>query len=756
MKKFFILLVTGSIGIFSCFAMASSASALQSIQKDTSVTLIPIYLQLWHDRISTEQQIADRFDGTEDQTVEITKEDEALNKKVTHALFNEVNQIRAGIENSSEDKRHKILYLNSVYGMLKRFNAERQDGKLEGKLAPQLVENFSEMLKADQNGESIAGLVKKVPYEIGAINTSLFSQNYGYNQARTYLLRKYGKEHPDDFLSTLNRYYSDLINESFIDTVVAKIARTYPVQVYNYATSYTALGRKIRHSTDSLVKTIVNIGSSPRAIRLLPFVQYIAAGTYTIPELEKTASNDDAFYKLSVKTLIDMNKKVLSDEHPIGLKAMEANVRKRAMRYIRIVNELHESSDAVRFAVSNKLTPQEIYYVLVNGQEEIYTSSFVGLYHRMMQRMDPPKGDQFLVSLVFDHFRKFITLSAAYNTLDPFLETMKPANASLLMRKFVSGLENTSGLEDAVDVADAFGSIKDTKLLTSLQQQVNLNFQKMESENNERGKVIYGLLATLFNSRNSASKASDWADKMAEKLNLPPLDYIPYKDLTNSDGHVYEEVFFYGDKDGFMSYNSFMSSFRNGDWHIKDTKYWVRITSAKGKPVTIFAKKPMQTEDEEAMAALQDYLQKHNINPTVFIHRGHSYHVKATIQELQSSAKLVMLGSCGGYNSLANVLNVAPDAQIITSKQTGAMGVNEPIIRAIERDIREGKDLQWEKIWKNLDSFFKGSHYYDLFQDYIPPQENLGAVFIKAYKKLMDAKAPVEAEPSVDDGTENI
>ncbi len=744
MKKLFILFVTGFTGIFSCLCITGTASVLQSTKKDTSVTLIPIYLQLWHDRISEQQQNADKFDGTADRRVKISQDDD-LNQKATHAIFNQVNQMRSEIETSSEDKRHKILYLNSIYGMLKKFNLERQDGKLEGKLAPLLVKNFSEMLKTDQEGKSIAGLVKKVPYEVGAINTSLFSQNYGYNQARTYLLRKYGKEHPEDFLNSLNRYYSDLINESFIDTIVAHIAHIYPVQVYNYATSYTALGRRIRHNPDTLVKTIVNIGSSPKAIRLLPFLEYIANGTYSISELEKIASNDDAFYKLSVKTLIDMNKKALANTHPIGLKTMEANVKKRAMRYIRIVNELHESPNSVRFAIANKLTPQEIYYVLVNGQEEIYTSSFVGLYQRMMQRMDPPKGDRFLVSLVFDHFRKFITLSAAYNTLDPFLETMKPANASLLMRKFVSGLEYTTGLEDAVDVADAFGSIKDTQLLTSLQQQVNMNFQKMVSEDNERGKVIYGLLATLFNTRNSSSKASDWADKMAEKLNLPPLDYIPFKELTNSEGHVYEEVFFYGDKDGFMSYNSFMSSFRNSDWQIENNKYWVKITSTKGKPITIFAKKPMKTEDEEGMQALQEYLQKHNINPTVFIHRGHSYHVKATIQELQSSAKLVMLGSCGGYNSLANVLNVAPDAQIITSKQTGAMGVNEPIIRAIERNIREGKDLEWEKIWKHLDAFFKSSpHYYELFQDYIPPQENLGAVFIKAYKKLMDAKAPVD------------
>lgn len=744
MKKLFILFWIGFTGSVMTAIQTAQASAWQVPEQDTSGVLIPIYLQIWHDKISQAQQVADEFDGEQDHTVKVSEE-ETLNQKATHAIYNRVDEMRKAIEGSSEDKRHKILYLNSIQQMLHQFNRAREAGDFQPDAAPVLVDNFAKMLDAERNGKSVAPFVKNVPYEIAAINVSQFSQNFGYNKARSFLLRLYAKEHQEDFLNTLNQYYPDLVDAPFVDSVVAAVARNYPVHVYTYATSYTTLGRKIRHNPDSLVQAIVKIGSSDKAIRLLPFVDYIVNNTYSVPELEKISSNEDAFYKLSVKTLMDMNKRVINGDHPVGVKAMEANVRKRAMRYIRMVNELHESSDAVRFAVANKLTPQEIYYVLVNGQEEIYTSSFVGLYNRMMDRMKPPKGDAFLVSLVFDHFRKFITLSAAYNTLDPFLKTMEPANASLLMRKFVSGLEHSEGLEDAVDVADAFASIDDTALLNSLQQQVNLNFQKMVNENDERGKVIYGLLATLFNTKNSKSDAGDWADQMADKLNLPPLDYIPYSALTNTDGRVYQEVFFYGDKDGFASYNSFMSSFHNSAWQIKSSKYWVEITSRQGKPITIFAKKPMDTEDEEGMQALQDYLREHNINPTVYIHRGHSYHVKASIEQLQSSAKLVMLGSCGGYNSLASVLNVAPNAQIITSKQTGAMGVNEPIIRSIERHIREGKDLQWEQIWKQLNGQFKGSpHYYELFQDYIPPQENLGAVFIKAYKKIMNAKVPVD------------
>ncbi|MGH2642814.1 MAG: hypothetical protein ACRDE2_02605, partial [Chitinophagaceae bacterium] len=570
-------------------------------------------------------------------------------------------------------------------------------------------------------------------------------------EARIALLRKYAAQYPKTFLTMLNHSYPDLANEPFVDTVVANLAYTYPEIVYNYATSYTMVGRVVRRNYDPLVKAIVKVGSTPEnAIRVFPFIDYIVSGKYTVPQLQKIAGDNDAYFLLTVNTLIEMNRGILDGEHFVGQPAMEASVKRSALQYIRQVNSLHESPDPVRFLSTNNLTAQEIYYVLVNGQQEIYTSSFIGLFKRFMQRMNPPRGDQFLMSVIFDRFRKFITLCSAYNTLSPFLNSMSVQNANVLMNKFVGGLQYTKGLAASVDVADAFGSIKDSVLLKKLQAEVNRNFEEMVTQNDERGKVLYGLLSTLFNTRESSDQDEVWAKAMSQKFDIPPIDYLPFKDLVNdSAGRVYEEVFFYGDKDGFDSYAHFMPTFQTGDWRINDiNKYFLTITSTKGKPVTLFVKKPISDpdEDEKAMNVLQEYLAENNIHPTVFIHRGHSYHVNATIKELQPSAELVFLGSCGGYNTLAQVLNISPNAQIISSKQTGSMTVNDPIIRTIEDNIRLGKDLKWENIWNQLNNYFvKDPEYYNYFQDYIPPQKNMGAIFIKAYKKLMNG-AQIETQ----------
>lgn len=707
--------------------------------KDTSGLVIPIYLQIWHDRISEEQQIVDALDGSVDKKVTISG-DPATSEAATKAIFEEVDKLRLSLEFSSHDKRTKIFYLNAVQSVLNLLNGKIKQELIAPRDIPLSIHTFLSMIKADQKGESVAPFLKDIPYHIAEINILQFKQNVGYREARKNLLIAYARKYPENFLSALNREYSEFIEDNFVDTLIAGIAPEYPLEIYNYVTSYTDINNKIRANKDPLVKAITMIGDSPRALRMLPFVDYIVDSTYTIEELRKISMDEDAFYSLSVKTLIDMNKKEIRGDAPVGLKQMQNNVTARAMRYIRKVNELHESSDNVRFAISNRLSAQEIYYVLINGQEEIYTSSFTGLYKRMMSKMKPQKGDAFLMSVVFDHFRKFITLSAAYNTLDPFLRTLEAEHANILMRKFVSGLEKSEGLEDAVDVADAFASIKDPQLLKDLREQINVNFNQMQVQNNERGKVIYGLLSTLFKDKSKSGEASDWAEQMSRDLNLPPMDRIPFEALANPDGRIYQEIFFYGDKDGFASYRSFMSGFSSAGWKIEHHKYWVKLSSRGGTPITIFAKKPMDTEDEKGMAALRAHLDEQNITPTVYIHRGHSYHVDASIAQLQTSAKLVFLGSCGGYNSLASVLNVSPDAQIITSKQTGATSINEPIIHSILSQMQVGNDLQWETIWSQLDNRFKGSPYnYQMFQDYIPPQENLGALFIKAYKRVMEA-----------------
>ena len=160
--------------------------------------------------------------------------------------------------------------------------------------------------------------------------------------------------------------------------------------------------------------------------------------------------------------------------------------------------------------------------------------------------------------------------------------------------------------------------------------------------------------------------------------------------------------------------------------------------SIKGQRIVIYANKPLDEENEldtKAQAALGKYLDAKGIRPTIVIHRGHSYYVKSTIQQLPSSAKIVLLGSCGGYNNLSQVIRTCPYVHIIATKQEGSGKINQPMIIYITELLRQGKNLNWPEIWKDLEKKFRGN---ERFEDYIPPHQNLGAIFIMAFNKVME------------------
>ncbi|MGH2648275.1 MAG: hypothetical protein ACRDE8_11935, partial [Ginsengibacter sp.] len=180
--------------------------------------------------------------------------------------------------------------------------------------------------------------------------------------------------------------------------------------------------------------------------------------------------------------------------------------------------------------------------------------------------------------------------------------------------------------------------------------------------------------------------------------------------------------------------------FPHSDWQITQKKEWIEIKSIKGKPIWIFANLPLDNEtdkDADAQKDLIEYMDDLGLEPSIVIHRGHSYHLPYTIKQLSENAKIIMLGSCGGYHNLDTILTNAPEANIISTKQTGAKDVNKPIIEALDNTLRNGENIDWRQMWAALTNYFNKApkELRETFEDYIPPDKNLGALFIKAYRR---------------------
>ena len=704
---------------------------------------------LWHDNVDKEQRRLIALGGNPNDTLVRLSKDENVNLQITDALIRQVDVLQEQLElDSTLNTNIKKRYLRGLEILLRGFDQAYRAREIQGAAAPALIAAFERAMELDKKGQSIEPVIAENSYGIGKILVECFlypSENPGVKPSRLDLTRRYCEMHPGLILNYL-RGHPDL---PFADSLIM-VAGHYDIgKLYDFAAANNDLAIQIRNSRDSLVHTVGQIAHSKSGQLYLPFLDNLMKGKTTLAEIDKAKADDLSYYRLLVSTRLDYAARILPPEKdtPLEMNALTDMLAKKGKEiFVREINALHTvDNPAIRFKVLDPLTPAELYYLIVLSEDEIYTSSYLGVYDRIFQRMPNPYGDSLLMQVHGDYFRKFIKMAAAYNKLDHFLGTMDKQNAGTIMKSFIIHLENANE-EQAVDVADSYSSIfdKNPVLARFILDEVKWNYNKNLLANNKKGIIIYNLLQTLFESADTTNKTD-----LSAKLGIPPVYSLDFSALADDSGRVIQQVFFYGDKDkdGQNSYNDFMTLFRarprtKPEWKITENPQWTTISSLVGKPILIFANKPLLGDDDpdaKAQEALGKYLEDHDLKPTIVIHRGHSYHVKYTIEQMPPTARIVVLGSCGGYNNLSEVLKISEDAHIISSKQVGTKTVNEPILQAINTTLLAGKNIEWLPMWKELNARFQNDPAAkEKFDDYIPPYKNLGAIFIKAYRKEME------------------
>jgi hypothetical protein len=697
----------------------------------TNPAQIPLMRQIFHENIGRTQQAILNADGLADNQF-VVSNDSVLNEQLTYAVTNEVDSLGNAIEiDTALNNNNKIKFLRGLNETLKSFLNEYYFRIIKPVLLPDLINAFGEGIAYKKINQSIAPVVEKNDLEVGKIllSTIAYNDDPDMTNCKAILVMKDCKRHPEKALFILSNHPEI----TYADSLIITAAYNYPETLYDYAAASNPLGERIRQNNDPLVKTISFMASQKSGRQYFPFLDNIYKGKLSYREVDSVMNDSLKYYNLLVQTEIDYADRIRKKDTPMGMKEIDYKLKIAGDLFINTINGLHESPDDIRFKVIKPMNQQELYYLAVTHEEEIYTSSYVhGIYPYIFRKTNNQSGDSLLMSVRFDHFKKWIKMAANYNELDDFLKRMDKDNAELLMKAFVDRLDRTQNLEDAVDVADSYSSITDTDIKQLILTRVQKNLAAAQTSVNERALNIYNILNTLFLSMGDSSKVD-----VSKELGIQPVYFMPNASMKDSAGRIIVQQFFYSDKDGKDGYRDFVSSFSNANWKIENEKEWIIVSSAKGTPVIIYANKPLGDEtdnlDEDGQHDLYYYLNQNNFKPTMVIHRGHSYHLSSTLERLAPSAKVVLLGSCGGYQSLNKVLNTCPEAQIIASKQTGSGSINQPMITAMMETLRQGKDLDWPVMWKNFTVQFKGNQ---LFDDYIPPYKNLGAVFIIAYTKL--------------------
>lgn len=675
-------------------------------------------------------------DGKADNLISIDP-DAAVNEKLTYNTLARFDNLQKQIEFSKTlESNQKVAALKGAADLLTNFAKDLSRGKMRWAQWPPIAACFDDAMQANLKGTSLLESVQSYKYPVASLiaNNAAFTGNTTLPQLREWVLFKTIGDRPELLLKELGKN-SDY---PFTDSLLSVAAQRMPEELFTYAQARnTVLGKKLTalSETDSLVKIITKLSRQNSGQMFLPFLDVMHQGILSWDDVGAAVRDPDKYYKLLVKTQLASLATVAGGGTATGTKGLTDMLKQKSYElYVNVINGLHDAPAGIRFRKIQKLEPEELYYLIVLNEETIYTSSYLYVYNRIFATMKSKNADSLLQLVHYDRYKKFITMASNYNTLNDFLAKMNPENANTLMSNFVTGLENGKNrddIEDAVDVANAYASITQPALRQLMRSQIIKNRETALANANKKGDEIYRIEQLIMESSDSASTIN-----LTDSLGIPPVYTIKNEYMRDSLGRVIMQMFFHDDGTGKGEFNVLTRLYSNRKkWAITSNKYWVQFTSI-GTPVPfiLFVNRALDAEkdlDDLAQKETVAYMQDNGFDPSITVHRGHSFSLKYTIEKLQASSKVVVLGSCGAYQNLSDILKICPEAYIISSKQVGIGEINTALFQYLMEHLKMGEDIQWPVMMEEIRKHVVRKGGYD---DYVFPHRNLGAMFIKAYK----------------------
>lgn len=667
------------------------------------------------EKINQKQNIIDAWDGKMDG--QITFNDPVQTTQATRAYLAMVD---SSVHYLEVDGRDGLELYRDVIHLYQALDKVSSSNYHLTEYHERLFENMFSILKHKNDSDLPLYLLRNMQASLSNLTLYIDTEH-----AEPFL-RKVIKLYPNEVLRELSVYGKKAYSLSIIE----EVAHVSPQTLKKYFPGKNMVNSLLLESKDPVVTLLIEL-----------YRKYGAESKvyYFADLILKDGQSADLLHGISQypRTYLNALITVQQRDEPIGAFDIERELSIKALEEVRKVNDLHDLTDSTkRFAAVREMGALELYTLIVYSPEEIFTSTFNGIFERLIFHMKNEGLNGFyLIDMAnYNRFRTFIKLCAGYNTLSKFLGTMEAEEAEALLKMFVTSLNSEDGnLSEAVNVADTFGSLDDPTYLNIFEGYLKEEFFKAES--NQDTRALYGLLLKLLYKK--LGNPSDSALVMQlQDYPLPPVDGLSVSSISGTTQHT-QMHFFFDDEDGLTSFSTFIASFRSAGFGIEETKHYVKI-SGKGKTnILIYANKPLS--EREGQAELIEMVQKGEILPTVIVHRGHSYYAMNTINNIPPFAKIVFLGSCGGYHNITEVIRRAPDVHIIASKQIGTYVVNNTLLVEMSKTIQNSDQLTWAQLWKQLDGKLKGTGKgYERFLDYVPPHKNMGAIFIQAYNRLAE------------------
>jgi hypothetical protein len=124
-------------------------------------------------------------------------------------------------------------------------------------------------------------------------------------------------------------------------------------------------------------------------------------------------NNQDRLFKELVK--------LVAKKNYVGRNSIEREFSYYALRFIRDINDKVAQPDNIRFATLDNLTKDELYYATVYGREEVFNSTFLGIFARFESSLQQMDDNAFQRFLALPKLRTFVALCATNYKLSKLL-----------------------------------------------------------------------------------------------------------------------------------------------------------------------------------------------------------------------------------------------------------------------------------------------------------------------------------------------
>ena len=471
----------------------------------------------------------------------------------------------------------------------------------------------------------------------------------------------------------------------------------------------------------------------PRRRRMAILGKRIARGDLAFDAALKIAGDTPRFFA----TVVDMRAAAVgADAAPL-----ERALENESLVLCRAARESLQRTVAGDLA---HFRTRDLFVLLALGRAEAIPEVFAPVFDRLLLpkwKAEAPKGRSLLALLDQTknwELRDFAAGVVAARRFDGLLSIAGPE----LVDRLARGIDRTADpLKEGMRLAEIVDATTGASLLRQFASIVAEEFTRCREAGDARGTTIYGLLAARLSVSAIAAPYLPFF-RSSESLDTALL--------YGAENLCIERHFFYDDDDGVKSFASFLGMYdHDPDWEIEDRGPYVRLTGRgpEGRRIEIFANVPIDGhlpknqnlagEAQRRQQAITAALDARGLAPTVIVHRGHSFWVERTISYVAKTARLVILGSCGGADQIHEVLEASHEAQVIATRGVGTTGINDSLLKALNDRILKGeRTIEWNGFWRELGGN-RGSG--ALFREYLAPNRDTSAVFLRAYYRFFDA-----------------